>query len=85
VPFCSLSPLANVAAHSDSNRHSNTQDHVKFKILTTVNCSSWCSVTQNLNGTHQLLFDYDNVNILCGSVHTIKKNTATLVVASMEN
>jgi hypothetical protein len=35
-----------------------------------------------LNGTHQLLFNADNVNILDGSVQTIKKHTETLVVAS---
>jgi len=37
-----------------------------------------------LNGTHQLLVYADYVNILGGSVHTIKKNTETLVVASKE-
>jgi hypothetical protein len=37
-----------------------------------------------LNGTHQLLFYADDVNILGGSVYTIKKNTEALVVASKE-
>jgi hypothetical protein len=38
-----------------------------------------------LNGTHQLLvYDYD-VNILGGSVHTIKENTETLVITSKKN
>jgi len=37
-----------------------------------------------LNGTHQLLVYADDVNILGGSVHTIKKNTETIVVASKE-
>ena len=37
-----------------------------------------------LNGTHQLLFYADDVNILGGSEHTIKKNADTLVVASKE-
>ena len=35
-----------------------------------------------LNGTHQLLVYADYVNVLDGSVHTIKKNTETSVVAS---
>jgi hypothetical protein len=36
-----------------------------------------------LNGTHQLL-DYADVNFLDGSVHTVKKNTEDLVIASKE-
>jgi len=35
-----------------------------------------------LNGTDQLLVYVDDVNMLGGSVHTIKKNTEALVVAS---
>ena len=38
-----------------------------------------------LNGTHQLLFYADYVNILAGSLHTTKKNTEALVAASKEN
>jgi len=38
-----------------------------------------------LNGTHQLLVYVDDVNILGGSVHIIKKNTKGLVVASKES
>ena len=34
-----------------------------------------------LNGTYQLLVYADYVNILGGSVHTIKKNAEALVVA----
>ena len=37
-----------------------------------------------LNGTHQLLAYADDVNILGGSVHTVKENTEALVVATKE-
>jgi hypothetical protein len=37
-----------------------------------------------LNGTHQLLIYADDVNILGGSIHAIKKNTGALVFASKE-
>ena len=37
-----------------------------------------------LNVTHQLLVYADDVNILDGSIHTIKKNTEALVVGSKE-
>ena len=35
-----------------------------------------------LNSTHQLLVYADDVNILGGSVHTIKKNAEALIVVS---
>ena len=35
-----------------------------------------------LNGTHQLLAYADDVNILVGSVHTVKENAEALVVAT---
>ena len=38
-----------------------------------------------LNGTHQLLLYADDVNILGGSVHTIKENAEALVMASKES
>jgi hypothetical protein len=38
-----------------------------------------------LNGTHQLLVYTDDINILGGSVHTIKKYKEALVVVSKEN
>ena len=38
-----------------------------------------------LNCKHQLLVYADDVNMLGGSIYTIKKNTETLVVASKEN
>jgi hypothetical protein len=37
-----------------------------------------------LNGTHKLLVYADNVNILGGSIHTIRKNTEALAIASKE-
>jgi len=37
-----------------------------------------------LNGTYQLLAYADDVNILGGSVHTVKENAAALMVASRE-
>jgi len=35
-----------------------------------------------LNGTHQLLSYADDVNVLGGSVHTVKENAEALVVAT---
>jgi hypothetical protein len=37
-----------------------------------------------LNGTHQLLVYADDVNVLGGNVHTMKKNTQALLVSSKE-
>jgi hypothetical protein len=37
-----------------------------------------------LNGSYQILVYADYVNILVGSVHTVKKNTEALLVASEE-
>ena len=37
-----------------------------------------------LNGTHQLLAYADDVNILGGSVHTVKENAESLVIATKE-
>jgi hypothetical protein len=38
-----------------------------------------------LNGTHQLLVYADGVNILGGSIHTIKENAEALAVSGKEN
>ena len=38
----------------------------------------------NLNGTHQLLTYADDVNILGGSIHTLKENAEALVAATRE-
>ena len=38
-----------------------------------------------LNGTHQLFVLADDVNILGGSVHAIKKNTEALSVGNKES
>jgi hypothetical protein len=35
-----------------------------------------------LNGTHQVLAYADDVNVLGGSVHTVKENAKALVVAA---
>ena len=37
-----------------------------------------------LNGTHQLLAYANDVNILGGSIHTVKENADALVVATKE-
>jgi hypothetical protein len=37
-----------------------------------------------LNGTHQLLLYADDVNILGRNIHSVKKNTDALLVASKE-
>jgi len=37
-----------------------------------------------LNGTHQLLAYADDVNILGGSIHSLKENAEALVAATME-
>jgi len=38
-----------------------------------------------LNGTHQLLANADDVNILGGSIHTLKENAEALLAATREN
>ena len=46
----------------------------------------WCENQEGLklNGTHRLLSYADDVNILGGSVHTVKENAEALVVATKE-
>jgi hypothetical protein len=41
-------------------------------------------VELKLNGTHQLLINADDVNLLDDNIDTIKKNTETLIDASKE-
>jgi hypothetical protein len=41
-------------------------------------------VVLKLNGTHQLLVFADDVSMLGGSIHTVRKNTEALVVTSKE-
>jgi len=41
-------------------------------------------IYQSLNGTHQLLAYADDINILGGSIHTLKKNAGSLVAATRE-
>ena len=48
----------------------------------------WIQVNQDgfkLNGTHQVLVNADYVNILEGSIHTLKEIAEALVVASKES
>jgi hypothetical protein len=44
----------------------------------------WHAKHYALNGTHQLLVYADDVNILGGSIHTIRKNIEALVIADKE-
>jgi len=47
----------------------------------------WVQVKEDgltLNGTHQLLAYADDVNILGGSIHTLKENAEALVAATRE-
>jgi hypothetical protein len=37
-----------------------------------------------LNGTHQLLAYADDVNILGGSVHTVRENAESLIAAAKD-
>jgi hypothetical protein len=42
-------------------------------------------VGQKLNGTHQLLVNIDDVNLLGDNIYVIKKNNQTLIDASKED
>jgi hypothetical protein len=55
--------------------------------VTTVNVGIHVRSNQDglkLNGTHQLLAYADDVNILGGSVHTVRENAEALLVATKE-
>ena len=43
-----------------------------------------CLSKKKLNVTHQILVYADNVNILGGCTHTVRKNTEALVIASKQ-
>jgi len=56
-------------------------DFVLEYAIRTVNLNQ---IGLKVNGTRQLLVYAFDINILCGSVHNIKKKSGALVVASME-
>jgi len=58
--------------------------HVNFVLESAITRAQVNQDGLKLNGAHQLLVYADDVNILGGSVHTIKKNAETLEVASKE-
>jgi len=47
-------------------------------------CLYFLNYTWYANGTHQLLAYADDVNILGGSIHTLKENAEALVAATRE-
>ena len=58
----------------------------KLNVAAVLLFSIWSEFQEGLklNGTHQLLAYADDVNILRGSVHTVKENAEALVVAAKE-
>ena len=70
---------------SESNKAAQTgRISMKFDI-----CAFFENLSQNqdglkLNGTHQILVYADDVNILGGSIHTVKENAEALVVATKQ-
>jgi hypothetical protein len=59
-------------------------DHCVTSTPLAVICSLFCICDVEFSNFVLLFSDTDDVNILGGSVHAIKKNTAALVVASKE-
>jgi hypothetical protein len=57
----------------------------KFDLEYTINRVQVKQDGLKLNGTYQLMVYADDVNILGGSVHTVKENTEALVAASKES
>jgi len=54
------------------------------KITVVWNVAPCSLVNLKLNGTHHLLAYADDINILGGSLHTVKENADALVVATKE-
>jgi hypothetical protein len=55
-----------------------------FVLLYTIRRVQGYQNDMKLNGTHQVSVNADDVNILGGNLHTVKKNTEALVFASKE-
>jgi len=55
-----------------------------FVLLYTIRRVQGYQNGMKLNGTHQVSVNADDVNILGGNLHTVKKNTEALVFVSKE-
>jgi len=71
------------AQHSIINENTKFKDQLEVEFITT--SRYMCSyIYIHIYGTHQLLAYADEVNILGGSIHTLKENTEVLVAATRE-